>query len=95
MTVSMAVRITDERANELRASRRSANRLYPWETWSDGQWWQLTQGDDYQNTPRSFAAIVYKYASRNGLRATIAQWEHGVLLRLTPATTPAAPGAGR
>lgn len=41
----------------------------PWAKWLDGQIWQLTFGEDFSTSLRSFAAYVHQAAGRRGLKA--------------------------
>ena len=41
--------------------------LYPWDEWTDGRVWELTQGEDFQCALPSFRQIVYKTAHVQGL----------------------------
>lgn len=47
-----------ERNHEIFFGPRS--RRYNWVDWFDGQLWELKQGEDFQVTPRSFAAQAHR-----------------------------------
>lgn len=40
---------------------------YPWDEWKDGQPRRLTRGTDFHIDAKSFQAVIYQYADRNGL----------------------------
>jgi hypothetical protein len=40
---------------------------YPWVDWTDGDWWTVTQGDDFDCKIESFPTSLSKKASDMGL----------------------------
>lgn len=59
---------------------------YQWEKYTDGEWWQLMQGEDYQAQTVSVRASVSSWAKRNGYEAATALTKDGdgFLLRMKP-----------
>jgi hypothetical protein len=39
---------------------------YPWDDWTNGAVWQMTQGDDFDLATRDFARTVRRYAQTHG-----------------------------
>ncbi len=37
----------------------STRRLYPWDQWTDGSWWEITAGEDFTTTIRAMRAMLY------------------------------------
>lgn len=58
----MGQRLSEEQAKELLGG-------YPWEEWSDGEWWVVDAVEEYGVQPMSLRSTIYRYADRNGLRA--------------------------
>ncbi len=52
---------------EFRRSPRGSYRTYPWESWTDGQAWLITRGEDYDTTSKNMASTLRNYADRNDL----------------------------
>ena len=50
---------------------RPRPRLYKWEDWFDGNYWRLTQGDDFKCTVRSMAVMLRRNAKRLGWVITV------------------------
>lgn len=71
--------------SRVKTIRSGARAVYPWATWTDGQWWQLQQGADYTTQTAVFQATARNYARRNGFRLEVKLTEDGTLLRFTPA----------
>ncbi len=42
-------------------------RGYDWDSWFDGQLWELEQGDDFSVAPESFAATARQTAKKRGV----------------------------
>ena len=64
-------------------------RIYPWETWANGRWWQLKRGktEDFDIKPANFKVTAKAWAKRNGYVADVrlTQDGQGVVLRFTEA----------
>lgn len=45
--------------------------IYPWETWTNGEQWEVTQGEDFQSSVRSFRVLLYVTARARDLRVTV------------------------
>ncbi len=43
--------------------------LYPWDKWTNGEVYELTQGEDFKTNPASFRALVHRTAKSRGLAA--------------------------
>lgn len=65
-----------EQSAELRAAmaERASQRVskgtstyYPWESWTDGQWHDVTRGVDFTCTAASFKSYLYSYAMDHDL----------------------------
>ncbi len=40
---------------------------YPWDEWTDGKWWRVTRGVDYQCSTQSLQAYLYRVALKRQL----------------------------
>lgn len=45
-----------------------ARAVYPWNEWTDGEWWVLRQGTDYATTTKTFQSVARNHARRHGLK---------------------------
>jgi hypothetical protein len=63
--------------------RSGARAIYPWNEWTDGEWWRLYEGTDYTLSTDSFQRVARKYAHRNGWRLTTQLTEDGTFVRFT------------
>lgn len=65
----------------------NVRRTYPWETWTDGRWWQLEQGKtkDFDIAPTNFKVLAKSWARRNGYipDVRLTQDGEGVVLKFT------------
>jgi hypothetical protein len=41
---------------------------YPWDLWTDGEWWEAYQGEHFFCTLSSFRAYLYSYGLDRGMR---------------------------
>jgi hypothetical protein len=57
-----------------------SQRHYPWDTWFDGQIWQLEQGTDFPGNTRSFMSNARNVARGRGL--TLRMMREGETLTL-------------
>lgn len=39
---------------------------YPWDTWTDGSIWEVTQGEDYKSQSQTFRSILHTQATKIG-----------------------------
>lgn len=42
-----------------------------WSQWADGQWWELTQGEDFEQTATKAGYAIRSWARRRGLRSHV------------------------
>lgn len=42
-----------------------------WAEWADGEWWDLTQGEDHDQDPRKAAHAARMWAARHGFWANV------------------------
>jgi hypothetical protein len=47
---------------------QSSQAKYPWSDWTDGQVWQIVQGEDFTLSPKSMRMTIAARASTLGLR---------------------------
>ncbi len=59
---------------------------YPWDTWFDGQIWELEPGVDFDMTVKSFQTTVSITARRHGKTAKTRKTKSGTLLIQARAT---------
>lgn len=72
--------------NKVIKPRRGARAVYPWNEWTDGEWWILTRGTDYTTTTRTFQTVARNYARRHGFTLETQRTEpgtDGTFLRFT------------
>lgn len=64
---------------------RGLPKLYPWEEWADGAWWEIEEGEDYTCKAESFRTAAYKWGRRNGyhVETQLPPWG-GVRVRFRP-----------
>jgi hypothetical protein len=43
-------------------------RPVPWDRYTDGQWWTLTRGTDFEQEPRNACRAARQWATGHGLR---------------------------
>jgi hypothetical protein len=53
-----------------------------WSQYTDGAWWSLTSGVDFDQSPEQAANAFRMYCWRNGLRANTRVTETGILVRV-------------
>lgn len=60
---------------------------YPWEKWTNGQWWHLEQGIDFFVKAPNFKVQAKNWGNSHGYitEARVTQGDDGVLVRFTPA----------
>lgn len=49
---------------------------YPWDKWTNGQYWKATQTRDFTCFGRSFAGVLYTHAARVGLAVTASVFDY-------------------
>ena len=54
---------------------------YPWESWLNGQTWELVQGEDFECHSDSMQSAVYAAARRRGLSVSIRTNDSGMFVR--------------
>lgn len=54
--------------NEVLAPHRE---IHPWDLWLNGQWWELTRGEDFDTTANAIKAGAFYAAQRRGIKATV------------------------
>jgi hypothetical protein len=54
------------RLDEYNFSKRQGRLKYPWHRWTDGQPWEITQGQDYTCTSGSLSVYLYHKARELG-----------------------------
>ena len=54
---------------------------YQWDTWMDGEWWRLSEGDDYKITTISFRSIAHSHGARHGYRLHTQLADDGIFIR--------------
>lgn len=64
-----------------------ARAIYPWASWTDGQWWRLYEGTDYITTTPVFQSVARNHARRNGLKLECQLTPDGTFVRFTPKET--------
>jgi hypothetical protein len=58
-----------------------ARAVYPWTSWTDGEWWRLHQGVDYATRTPVFQSTARNYAKRNGFLLETQMTADGTLIR--------------
>lgn len=76
----MAERVPDDLVKHLAISGRTT---YDWDKWSDGDWWHLKQGKDFDVKPASVRASANSWAEKYGYQLTTRTTEEGLLIRFT------------
>lgn len=76
----MAQHADPSRVDKIKPGARA---IYPWASWTDGEWWRLVEGSDYTTTTKTFRTVARNHARRNGLRLTSQQTEDGLFVRFT------------
>jgi hypothetical protein len=41
---------------------------YPWDEWTDGDWWEITQGEDFTSEPSTMVSVLHNHAGRHQLQ---------------------------
>lgn len=61
-------------------------RTYPWQIWSNGKWWHLEKGTDFDVEPSSFKTSAKNWGKGHGfvVQARLTQDGEGVLVCFTP-----------
>lgn len=54
---------------------------YPYDTWLDGQIWQLDVGDDFEGKPQSMRANINNAAKKKGLKVRSRIVETGLVIQ--------------
>lgn len=54
---------------------------YPWETWSDGAWWEVQFEKDFTCGPASFRAALSRAAATLGKKVTTRSTDSGIAFR--------------
>jgi len=67
----MARHMTSDEIRALQSATKGRASFYPWEQWTDGEWWLCEEGVDYECTTASFRGAVYSHARRRGLNVRI------------------------
>lgn len=49
---------------------------YPWDRWTNGQAWKVTQGVDFTSFGQSFVGCVYGHAVKIGMSVTASVFEY-------------------
>lgn len=49
-----------------------------WESFTDGDWWELIQGEDFRQEPRSATRAARQWASKNGFHCSAYQLKNGL-----------------
>jgi hypothetical protein len=52
-----------------------------WSQFTDGSWWELTRGVDFEQTPARAANAFRAYCERHGLRSNAIQTPKGIRVR--------------
>tara|TARA_R100000306_G_C4356527_1_gene133018 strand:- start:231 stop:599 length:369 start_codon:yes stop_codon:yes gene_type:complete len=47
------------------------NTKYPWDSWADGNIWEVTMGVDFDCQPTSMRGILYHFAKSRGLKVQV------------------------
>jgi len=77
----MAIRI-----DSMPVTTRTRKSIYPWDEWTDGSIWQVTEGEDFTSSPKTFVQGCYAHAKRHGLKVEVRSvGESVVVFRFVPA----------
>lgn len=60
-----------------------ARTKYPWDQWTNGNWWQARKGEDFNGDLEGFRSNLYAYTKRHGLRAETRASGDTVAFRIT------------
>lgn len=80
----MAKELTPEEASTLLTQEPYSKTKYPWDRWSNGSWWQIEHGVDFQRKVDSMRSGISTWARRHGMKAEIHLRGRVILFRLTP-----------
>lgn len=64
--------------------KRGPRPRYSWNEWTDGEWWYLRQGSDYEVGTESFRSTAANYGLRHGFQLTSQATADGIFIRFTP-----------
>lgn len=81
----MAQHADPTRVNKPKSGARS---VYPWNDWTDGEWWRLKQGADYPTSTPTFQSVARNYARRNGFKLTTQLADDGTFIKFTRKEAP-------
>lgn len=51
--------------------QRTRQSRYPWDQWTNGQIWQVREGDDFESNLKTFVQGLYAYGKRHGLKVEV------------------------
>lgn len=68
-------------AQVLAEEPRGKRGRYPWDKWTDGQWWHATPGNDFHISVANFQASLHVRARAIGKRVETKTVENGVAFR--------------
>lgn len=79
-----------ERVTEFPTVARQRKSIYPWDEWTDGSIWQVTEGVDFTSSLKTFVQGAYAHAKRHDLKVEVrtvtGEEGHGVVVfRFVPA----------
>lgn len=60
---------------------------YPWDSWTNGAVWRMTQGDDFDLATRDFARTVRRYAQTHGYLVRVQRRGVNVTVQFSKAST--------
>lgn len=73
MMVCMAQELTEEEARlALGGTKSSANGAkYPWADWTNGSWWKIVKGEDYERETGSMRTALVIHARRHSMKVMV------------------------
>jgi hypothetical protein len=51
--------------------QRTRTSKYPWDSWTNGEIWQVRAGEDFQSNVKTFVQGLYAYAKRHGMKVEV------------------------
>lgn len=57
--------------NEWPSISRTRSSKYPWESWTNGEIWQVRKDDDFTSDVKTFVQGLYAYAKRHDLKVEV------------------------
>lgn len=80
----MAKKVTEAIATAM--AKQNARMTYPWETWTDGQWWHLEQGVDFYVEAGTFRTQAKTWGKNHGyiVDARVTEGDDGVVVCFKP-----------